>query len=296
MLAVALGLLAALGFACAGIFARMGLQSLKTSTATAVSVITSFTVIGLLTVAYNVSAIGDLAPIAFVWCFAAGMVSFPTARLLNYLSVSMIGATRTAAMISAQPLFAAALAMAFLGERPNWLIGLGTVVVVAAMAIIALERQRGQSEHARFDRRFLLGCGIGVLAGAGYGGASVLTKMIVEDHATPLTGVTFSLLFGGIAMVALAGRDMGSAMRVPRRHLAMMAISGVSSGGAVTSLFFAFNRAEVIVVSPIVAIFPLITLIISHLFLKRLERITWRLVAGTLVVVAGVIMVVIGQN
>ena len=295
MLAILLGLLAALGFSCAGIFARIGLRGVKTSIATAISVVTSFIVIGSITAIYDAPAMGAIAPIAFVWFLASGIVSFPVARLLNYTSVGMIGATRTASIISAQPLFAATLAMLFLGERLNWLLGLGTGIIVAAMIVIVSERQDSAPTATRIDRRFLLGCVIGLAAGAGYGGSSVLTRTIVQDYATPLVGVTFSLMFGSLSMVAVAGRDVSDVLHVPRKSLAIIALAGLCSGGAVTCLFFAFSRAPVIVVSPIVATYPLMTLLTAQVFLRRLEKITLTLVVGTLLVVGGLILVVVGR-
>ena len=77
--------------------------------------------------------------------------------------------------------------------------------------------------------------------------------------------------------------------------LRFVALAGLSSGIAVISLYFAVQRADVVVVSPIVSSSPLITLFLSHLFLSRLEQVTPQLVAGTLLAIVGVILVVLGR-
>ena len=62
------------------------------------------------------------------------------------------------------------------------------------------------------------------------------------------------------------------------------------------SLFQALSRAPVTVVSPIYAFNPVITLILAHLFLKRLEVLDFLLAAGTMISVVGVILVILGAT
>jgi|TARA_B100000508_G_scaffold87642_1_gene68236 drug/metabolite transporter (DMT)-like permease len=75
-----------------------------------------------------------------------------------------------------------------------------------------------------------------------------------------------------------------------------VALAGIASGVAVISWYFAVQRADVVVISPIVSSSPLVTLFLAHLFLTRLERVTRRLVFGALLTVAGVGFVVVGSQ
>jgi drug/metabolite transporter (DMT)-like permease len=47
--------------------------------------------------------------------------------------------------------------------------------------------------------------------------------------------------------------------------------------------------------SPIVATYPLIAMTFTHLFLQRLERVTFRMVLGAILVAVGITFVVLGQ-
>ena len=85
-------------------------------------------------------------------------------------------------------------------------------------------------------------------------------------------------------------------MTVPTKYLLICALAGVFQGLAVASLFQALSRAPVTVVSPIYASQPLITLILAHFFLKRLEAIDFLLALGTMVSVVGVILVILGAT
>ena len=122
----------------------------------------------------------------------------------------------------------------------------------------------------------------------------MLAKRLMEEYAPPLVVTTVSLLFGTLVMLTLAGRDMTGAFRLSIKPLVALALAGISAGGAVIVLYIAVNRAPVSVVYPVAGINPLINLILVHLFLQRLERITLRVVGGTVLVVAGVILVVLG--
>jgi drug/metabolite transporter (DMT)-like permease len=91
-----------------------------------------------------------------------------------------------------------------------------------------------------------------------------------------------------------AADAVNTVRRVPAKYLAICGLAGISQGLGVASLFQALSRAPVTVVSPINASGPLITLLLVHLFLQRVESITPRLILGTFLSVAGVIVVILG--
>ena len=145
------------------------------------------------------------------------------------------------------------------------------------------------------DRRVILGSMIGLGSALGYGGNSVMAKWLVDDYAPPLVVSTFSLLFGMLIMLAMVGRDAASSFKLsPRTHLAIF-LTGASTTAAITSFYFALQRSPVVVVSPIASTTPLVTLVLVHLFLQRMERVTLRMAAGTVLVVVGVILVIMGR-
>ena len=105
----------------------------------------------------------------------------------------------------------------------------------------------------------------------------------------------FALSIGGVLLFMLTYRDVINSLRnLPSKYLALCCLAGVCQGLAVAFLFQALSRAPVTVVSPINASSPLITLLLAHLFLQRLEHINPLLVLGTLLSVGGVVLVVVG--
>jgi len=81
-----------------------------------------------------------------------------------------------------------------------------------------------------------------------------------------------------------------------RRGFLWFGLSGIASAGGVTFLYFALSNAPVVVVSPVAAINPLITLTLAHIFLKKLERITKKTIMGTMLVVLGVIIITLSRT
>jgi drug/metabolite transporter (DMT)-like permease len=70
--------------------------------------------------------------------------------------------------------------------------------------------------------------------------------------------------------------------------LPLVAASGVLNAIGVTSLFAAVKLSPIAPVAIIISGgVPLLTFILAHFFLRR-ERVTWRLVAGTLLLTVGV--------
>ena len=78
------------------------------------------------------------------------------------------------------------------------------------------------------------------------------------------------------------------------KSLGLVVTSGLVAAMSLLTQLFAVQRADVVVVAPILATFPLWTLLLSHIFISRLEQITLRLVIGALLAVAGVIAVALG--
>ena len=94
----------------------------------------------------------------------------------------------------------------------------------------------------------------------------------------------------------LVGRTLPKTVMSAPRSAVFFILSGLGSGCAIIALAFALERGDVVVISPIVSVSPLITLVLAWVLLRQLERITLTLVMGALMVVGGVVLVAIGGN
>ena len=193
-------------------------------------------------------------------------------------------------------MFAAIFAITITGERPHFLVVLGTAAVV-----IGLVASTGGSFRSGWsgDRPALTGYALALVAAASYGGTDVIAKELTQSYGSPLMVSAFSLVFGMLLLAPLAGRDALHDLRTAGSDLTFVVFagfSGLSAATAVISLYYALQRSDVVIVAPIVSVNPLITLLLAQLFISRLERITREVVYGAAVTVGGIIVVVVGSR
>ena len=147
------------------------------------------------------------------------------------------------------------------------------------------------------QRQLLLGYLAALGAAFCYGSVTLVARKIVTEFAPPMVGTAFSMLFGTIILGLLVHRHAFEDLpRAPRRGLLMVGLAGLASTFGVSFWFLALNESRVVLVAPLVGTSPLLAIALTHFFLKRLERVTWRTVFGGLLVVFGVAFVVIGGN
>jgi drug/metabolite transporter (DMT)-like permease len=132
-------------------------------------------------------------------------------------------------------------------------------------------------------------------AALAYGVSQIIAKRIVGE-VPPLVGSAFGLLFGALILGVLSAPSMARGGRAPARAYGWAALAGLASSSGVIFMFLAMSKAPVVVVSPILAVNPLIAIVLGQLLIRRMERLSWRVVLGAVIVVAGVATIAIGRN
>ena len=148
------------------------------------------------------------------------------------------------------------------------------------------------------DRRQLV---LGNLAALGsalsYAFGTVAGRKIVTDYAPPMVGVAFAMMFGTAVMALLFHRHALSDLAVaPKRAWMHVMLAGLSSAWGASFLFLALGQAPVVLVAPLAGTSPLLAVLLTHVFLQRLETVTWPTVAGALLVVVGVALIAVGRG
>ena len=146
-------------------------------------------------------------------------------------------------------------------------------------------------------RRLLLGYSAALGAAFSYGSGALVARKIVDDYSSPMVGTAFSMLLGTMIVGALFHRHFLADVRsAPRRAWVFVVLAGCASTWGVSFWFLAFTKAPVVLVAPLVGTSPLVSILLAHLFLQRLERVTWRVVLGALVVGVGVGLIAVGTD
>ena len=144
-------------------------------------------------------------------------------------------------------------------------------------------------------RRLLLGYGASLAAALAYGGTTLVGRKMVTEYASPLVATSFSLLIGTVILgIAFQGQVRSDIVRAPHKGWILMTLAGVTAMWGVTFQFFALTHGPVVLVAPIAGISPLVTILLTYLFLSHVEKVTMRTVGGAMLVVGGVALIAVG--
>ena len=154
---------------------------------------------------------------------------------------------------------------------------------------------RQPAAHAALSRTQVIGYVLAAAASIAYGASLVLAKQVVED-TPPLLGAAIGMTFGMVALAVISAPDLRRDRGTRGRAFVWAGLGGLAAGGGITLMFMGMSRAPVVVVAPIIAMNPLTAILFAQLFIRGMERLTWRLLVGAALVVAGVIIIGLGQN
>ena len=209
-------------------------------------------------------------------------------RYMAYEANRRVGATISATFEANSPLLTAALAIVFLGERLTPLLAAGTLMTMGGMVWIYWNREVAASI---MRAAALLALGAMVLRGL----LIFVTKIGLVLMPNPVMGAfsayTVSLACALGYHVVKAG---GGPVPVLRDGGAWFVLTGALTATGTFCLFTALLSGQVVVVSPILASYPLFTMLTA--WVLSTERLGRRAVAGVVLAVAGVVMVSIASG
>ena len=277
--------LASLCFGLALNTGRAGLAHLPPRAGAAIGVPSSLALFLLLspfTIDWQGFHIGALVVFALVGLFFPGGVT-----LVTYRSNETLGPTVTASLISGTaPLFALAAAWLLLDEPIPPKAAFVTLCVVLGIVLITWT---GNGLPRGAAGRLLLWPLSGALM-RGLAQAVIKFGLVLwpSAFAASLVGYAVSTL------TVLGFRRMDGPQRTPpsRAGVAWFACTGLLNGAGLCLMYDALITTPVAVVSPIVASYPGVTLLVSGLL--RQEAFSRRRLAGTLVIVLAVVYLVGG--
>ncbi len=148
-------------------------------------------------------------------------------------------------------------------------------------------------------RTLIMGYGTGLLAAVLFGAVYVLIRVGYQDSDTPaLVGVTLSLFIGTLlfAPFGVASRNITLPSGNKREGVRFAIIAGVLAGIGQVVMYMALKTTPAVVVSPIIHTQPLFAIAGAMVLLRGTEKLTWKLVLGTLLVIGGVALITIGRE
>jgi uncharacterized membrane protein len=276
-----LALGAALFSASATILIRQGLRRSDPYTGFWINLIVG--VAGLWIAVFATGGMGAVSTRGLLIFALAGLIGTVGGRLLRFLAIEKVGASVSAAVGNLQPMIASGLAILFLGEHVTLPILTGTIVIVIGTVLLSTSGGRAgfRASHIALP----------LMSAACFGVVQILRKAGLA-HMGPVVGTAFNLTTALIAfsavMLAVGHRGI---LACRGRTLAYFIAAGVTENAGVFITIIALSLGTVSVVTPLTAATPIFVLLLSPFFLRGLEILNARVVAGTLLIVIGVAVI-----
>ena len=276
----------AIGLACSSAFLfgamtvglRIAMNRRPDTELAAVAVLVAGLVVALLFEAGEAPARGLHVPGA--WPFLlAGLMQPGVGQLLVTLAVREAGSSRTSVVLGSAPLVSVTIALVLLHEPLRFALVLGAVLIVGGGIELARERER--PAHIR-RRGYLFAFATTIL----FSGRDNLIRWLSGTTVVPPATAAAASLVGAVALILVVLGPRTRDRLVSRAALPFLGI-GVVFGVSYVSLFEAYYRGRVTVVSPLVATESLWGVVLSVLLIRHTELVGRRVLAGTALVVAG---------
>ena len=285
-MAPTLAIISAFLYGASMVFARLGLKSGGSFAGGVISM--GFSFVGSLVILFFVP-LSHFTGWAVLFFMLAGVVGPCLGRFLLFIGINRVGSSIASVVYAIKPLFSAIAAVFILGESLTVIIAFATLVMIAGLAVVGSETSGGKIERS-WSKKDLI---FPLMAGAAYGFCHILRKIGLNITPDPLMGVVAqnvaAISFSVTLM--LVKKDKQTATWKNLHAWFFFGLAGIMSILGQLSIFYALMIGTVIVVSPLSTISPLFVIIMAALFLRKMEKVTIRIVMGAVLIVAATALI-----
>jgi len=277
MIAEVLALFVAFLWAVGSILARKGLQSSDALTGAFVRIIISIVIFGFLFIL--LLPFNSFQTEAILYHGIAGIFGGFIAMTVSLIAIKKVGVAVSSTVMASQSLFSFFGAIIVLGETATIPIVVGTILVVLGVSVLSF----GEHEKRRWVRTTLV---FPFLSAFLYAIVNIPTKLGVELTKSPVFGATVETAsaLGCFVLFLLITRTK---LTVNKDCLGYFILAGLCGCLGLLSLFYALSYGDVLVVVPLIGTSPIFALFLTHVFLKKIEKITHKIIVATIVIVLG---------
>ncbi|HEU5138885.1 MAG TPA: EamA family transporter [Bacillales bacterium] len=230
---------------------------------------------------------------------SAGLLTSGLGRYTLFAAIGKINPSRASALKNAAPIFTILFALLILGERLTWIEGAGILLLLGAISIqgamyfknLPSSGKNGKNEKSQ---TYWTGYGLAVLAalifGAGQGirkqGLLILNDAFFGAWVGSLTAFCFIIIYE-----SLKGRLKTTVEKNRKTLNGYFIASGTLTTTGPLCFFIGASLIQVSFVSVIAAIEPLLTILLSALFLKKEEELSLSVWLTAALVLTGTIVI-----
>ncbi len=274
-------------YACTLVILRRGMQG--GTPIAALLTVNTVVAIGGLAAALVRGTLFTTAVAPLLWFVVIGFFGQGIGTITHYIGIERMGVSRSTPIQSATPIWGVLMAVLILGESPSAMTIMGTAGIVGGVMLLAVPEER----VAGTLRDWLRGAVIfPVISSVVYAIVPVFAKLAYAHQNTPMLGLGVAFAAGSLMM--LAGKKFapgGGRIQAEGWSFRLFLVAGFLNLFGAILYWSALVIGDVSVILPISRLYPLFVVILSALFLGKLERITARLVLAAGLIVAGGVLV-----
>ncbi|MGQ0751279.1 MAG: EamA family transporter [Betaproteobacteria bacterium] len=273
----------AMCFGAAVVTSRFGLRVLDARAGAAISIPTA-TVLLIAVAPFTIDV--TAASVQAMLIFAAVGLMFPAlVTLLTFQSNHHLGPVVTSSVSSTAPLFALPAAALLLGEEITPNASIASIGIAAGVWV--LFSKRTEVAHHAPKWALLLPVSGALLRGL----AQALAKAGLLLWPNPFAASLIGYLVSSVGVIAVDRTGRAQEKRWTSTAAGWFILTGMLNGAAVLLMYGALRGAPVSYVAPIIATYPLVTVLLSAVVFRD-EGIDRRVLAGSVIVIASVVYLV----
>jgi drug/metabolite transporter (DMT)-like permease len=287
MIGVVLALLAAFSYGLSVVLIRKKLDESNYFSATMMVTVTGNIILWPPALLFTNLKTVNLRGILFF--IIAGMLAPGITRLLYYKGMDVLGVSINASIFATYPMYSSVLAVLLLGEviaPENWI---GVICMVAGVMFIERSLDKPKTETKKIFKKGLI---FPLLATLTIASSQLVRKYGLNIYNEPLLGVAIGYSSSFLLyLLLLTSSKMQYSMPL-WKDLRLFWKSGVFLSLGWILSFYALSYERVSIVTPLLQTEPLFVLLLAYLHLKELERISLKVVTGTILIVIGIYLLV----
>jgi drug/metabolite transporter (DMT)-like permease len=225
-----------------------------------------------------------------LWLFiVAGMLAPGIARLFYFKGMETAGISANASIFATYPLYTSIIAILLLGEVPtaeNWI---GLICIIIGVIFVGRSINNGYNSHKTASKKSLI---IPMLGSFAIAFSQIVRKEGLNIYSQPLLGVAVGYTTALIVylIVIAFSKDAGiSKFSFQDIRLFWKPGVGIATGWLLS--FLALNQEMVSIVVPILQAELLFILFFTYIFLRKIEKHSFKLVASALLIILGVVFI-----
>jgi DME family drug/metabolite transporter len=287
MIGVELALLSAMSFGLSQILVRKNLgKSNFIYISLTVTIMGNLILWPLALTFTNLNTVNPKGLLLFVF---AGLLAPAIARLFYFKGMETAGISANASIFATYPLYTSIIAILLLGEAlttENWI---GLAAIIAGVISVGRIINKGETSPKSTTKKGLIFPMVGSLALAL---SQIVRKEALNIYNQPLLGVAVGYTATLIAyLLVMALSKNARTSRFSREDIKMFWKPGVGIATGWLLSFFALSQEMVSIVAPILQTELLFILLFTYIFLRKIEKISLKLIASAILIVAGVILI-----